>query len=154
MQMSLPLISLVVFATLIILYRKIKYKVNKNRAPTSPHSSPTEVNMKSVWISGIYPLLEKLLLKKPLPNIPPDPIAVKDCVTWYRESEVEVSEEKSEVILANWYGFSKPQYSIAAHVGIAAIIKPNITFKLKLEIKRIPKPMHKQTMDIPKFGCL
>ena len=52
-----------------------------NTQPTKPSSSPTTANTKSVVSSGTQPNFI-VPLPKPLPHIPPAPIAVKDWRAW------------------------------------------------------------------------
>jgi len=46
--------------------------------PTNPHSSPTVQKMKSVLCSGTKLNLVYVPFKKPLPQNPPEPIAIFD----------------------------------------------------------------------------
>jgi len=54
-------------------------KKNKNKTiehPTKPNSSPKALNIKSVCCSGINCKLVSLPCSKPVPNNPPEPIAI------------------------------------------------------------------------------
>ncbi len=55
------------------------YKINNIVAPKNPHSSHKTEKIKSVLLSGKNLSLFCVPFKNPLPNKPPDPIAIIDC---------------------------------------------------------------------------
>ena len=59
-----------------------KYKINTDKEPTKPISSEIKVNTKSVCFSGKKSNLLWLPVKNPFPSIPPEPIAIFDCIIW------------------------------------------------------------------------
>jgi hypothetical protein len=50
--------------------------------PTKPTLSARLEKMKSVWSSGRKPRFASVWASRPLPVIPPEPIAILDCATW------------------------------------------------------------------------
>ena len=58
-------------------------KVMMMHAPMKPFSSPSAVNMKSVFFSGKKSSDDCVPFKNPFPQKPPDPTAIFDCIMWY-----------------------------------------------------------------------
>ena len=71
--------SKLVLAIVAVLISFLIKKKNKNKTimhPTKPNSSPKALNIKSVCCSGINCKLVSLPCSKPVPNNPPEPIAI------------------------------------------------------------------------------
>ena len=78
---TLEKVLLCLSAIRINLNKKNKYKPKNVNVPTNPNASPSDVKIKSVFCSGTYFPLVWVPFKKPLPQNPPDPMAILLCLT-------------------------------------------------------------------------
>ena len=58
------------------------YRPMSARVPMKPNSSPTTAKMKSVELSGRKSSCDWVPCSQPLPNTPPEPMAISDWMMW------------------------------------------------------------------------
>ena len=76
-----PYTSLDSLAIFIILRRNIAYKTTNTVPPTTPSSSTTTANIKSLSCIGKKSYWFCVPLYSPFPVIPPEPMAIIDCIS-------------------------------------------------------------------------
>ena len=77
--------------------------------PIKPNSSPNIEKIKSVCFSGKKSKWDCDPFVHPLPNKPPEPTAICDCIIWYPDPNGSFSGLNNVKILLCWYSFKPPQ---------------------------------------------
>ena len=129
-----------------------KYRPINTVNPIRPNSSAITANIKSVSVSGKKFKWDCVPSPKPLPKIPPDPIAIFDCVIFQADPKGSRSGLNNVAILCLWKGSKKLFHKNGRDIIKTANAEP-INVQLRPAKNNIYKPESNITIAVPKSGC-